>query len=126
MAFEETIRSDISTRDDVEKLVDTFYDRVMVNPTIGPFFRDIDWVVHKPIMYSFWSSIVFGDRDYQGNPFQKHLRLKLGEEHFKEWLNLFGKTVDDLFEGENATEIKNRAFQIGAIFQHKFGLKPTP
>ncbi len=50
-----------------------------------------------------------GEASYQGNPFQKHVNLPIGKEHFSEWLKLFIQTVDDNFKSEKADEIKNRA-----------------
>lgn len=73
-------------------------------------------------MYSFWSSMLFGEMTYRGNPFEKHLHLNIGTEHFEQWLILFRETVDVHFAGSNAEEIKQRAESIAGIFQHKLGL----
>ena len=113
---------DITTRKDIELLVDRFYDQVKANETLSPFFRDVDWVKHLPIMYSFWSSTILGEQSYRGNPFQKHMHLAIGQQHFEEWLRLFWKTVDEMFSGENANEIKSRAQSIASVFQHKMNL----
>ncbi len=114
--------SDINNRLDIINLIDNFYTRVQEDELLQPVFKDVDWPHHLPIMYNFWSSMILGDQSYQGNPMQKHLPLAIGAPHFKRWLELFTQTVDDHFEGFNATEIKNRAQSIAAIFQHKMGL----
>ncbi len=85
---------DVKSRKDIEHLVDSFYARVEKSPIIGSLFANIDWPNHKPIMYSFWSSMILGDQTYKGNPFEKHVRLSLRAEQFKEWLRLFDQTVD--------------------------------
>lgn len=113
---------DITSREDIELLVDRFYERVRGDETISEFFRNVNWVAHLPVMYSFWSSAILGEQSYRGNPFQKHLHLNLGREHFEVWLTLFKKTVDDNFAGENANEIKARAEAIASVFQHKMNL----
>ena len=113
---------DITDRKDIELLVDRFYDRVRTDETISKFFGGVNWATHLPIMYSFWSSAILGEQSYRGNPFQKHLHLEIGKEHFDVWLVLFKKTVDDNFAGENADQIKARAESIATVFQHKMNL----
>src|SRR5687767_14971525 len=99
---------DILTRADVERLVNTFYDKVKSDGLIGPLFNHVDWAAHLPVMYDFWSSIAFGDQTYRGNPLQKHLALPLQREHFNRWLKLFFETVEENFQGEKAEELKMR------------------
>jgi hemoglobin len=73
-------------------------------------------------MHSFWASMMLGEQSYQGNPFQKHVNLPIGTEHFSEWLKLFIEVVDENFRGEKAEEIKTRAQQIAQVFQYKMNL----
>lgn len=118
------MKQDILNKQDVKLLVDTFYGKVMTNNVIGFIFSDIvgvDWAKHLPKMYNFWSSLLFGERDYSGNPMRIHVALskmtKMGEQQFNEWLNLFNETVDELFIGEKATEAKTRAAKIASLMQ---------
>ena len=39
--------------------------------------------------------------------------------HFKQWLNLFTTTVDELFEGRKAQLAKERAVSIAAVIEAK-------
>ncbi len=116
------MKNDITSREDIQLLVDRFYDQVRVDPLIGPIFSHVDWPHHLPIMYNFWSSMLLGDRSYAGNPFQKHLPLSLEGQHFDRWLELFQKTVDEHFDGERAEEVKMRARSIAGIFQARMGI----
>jgi hemoglobin len=116
------MKNDITNRNDIQTLVDRFYDKVRVDELIGPVFSHVDWPHHLPIMYNFWSSMVLGDRSYQGNPFRKHLPLAIQPKHFQRWLHLFRQTVDENFEGETAMEVKARAESIAGIFQLRMGL----
>ncbi len=107
---------DIQTKGDLELLVNTFYDRVKQDDTIGYIFHEIigeDWSHHLPIMYAFWETVIFQKAGYTGNPVKKHIdidkRIPLNEAHYTRWVELWTKTVDELFEGPNADEIKNRA-----------------
>ena len=121
---------DIKNKNDIQHLVDTFYTKVRKNDTIGHFFNnvvDIDWEDHMPIMYNFWDSILFGGREYKGNPMTKHVELNekspMEKEHFNTWLALWTETVDELFSGEKAEEVKKRASSIAGLmeFQVKQG-----
>jgi hemoglobin len=103
------MNTDISTRRDIELLVDTFYGKVRNNPVLGPIFNDIagvHWETHLPRMYTFWAAQLLGEGGFTGNPMQKHVQLstltRLSENEFTEWLTLFFETTDELFEGEKA------------------------
>jgi len=113
---------DITTRPDIEKLISRFYEKVQADALLAPSFSHVDWVKHLPVMHSFWASMILGEQSYQGAPFSKHVSLPIGHEHFNQWLSLFHETVDEFFEGEKATEIKDRARSIAQIFQHKMNL----
>ncbi len=120
------MKADIETRADIEKLINTFYDKVTVDPVIGYFFTEVvkvNWEKHLPIMYSFWESIVFHRGVYDGNPMEKHQKLNekspLKMEHFNRWTELFNLTTDELFEGEKAENIKQRAMSIATVMQIK-------
>jgi hemoglobin len=120
------MKKDIYNREDVELLVDTFYDKVKANATIGYIFNDIakvDWENHLPLMYSFWASILLGEHSFSGNPMDKHIQLSkiapMTDKEFSEWLKIFIQTTDELFEGEKAEEAKTRASNIARLMLHK-------
>lgn len=114
--------NDIHTRPDIEKLITRFYEKVQADALLAPSFSHVDWNEHLPVMHSFWASMMLGEQTYHGAPFAKHASLPIGHDHFTQWLTLFHETVDELFEGDKATEIKDRARNIAQIFQHKMNL----
>lgn len=68
----------LESREDIELLVNSFYDKVVKDETIGFFFKDVikvDWDKHLPKMYSFWESILFGQMSYKGNPMAVHFPI---------------------------------------------------
>jgi hemoglobin len=114
------LKKDIKTTEDIQKVVDAFYNKVNSDPVIGPYFSELDWSKHLPTMYRFWSTVILHQEGYKGNPFEKHLKLpELKEKHFERWVSLFTTTVDELFEGTVANEMKLRASSIAFIFQSK-------
>ncbi|MBJ6119843.1 group III truncated hemoglobin [Pontibacter sp. BT310] len=119
------MKRDIENEDDIKVLVDTFYDHVNEDDLLGPVFNDfakIDWDHHLPVMYNFWSTVLFGSMTYKGQPFPKHMRLPIAKEHFTRWIELFVKTVDELYEGAKAEETKQKALSIAQVFQMRLGL----
>ena len=119
------MKKDIENEEDIKVLVDTFYDHVNTDDNLSPIFNDfaqIDWEHHLPVMYNFWSTVLFGSMAYKGQPFPKHMRLPIAREHFSKWVELFTQTVDELFEGIKAEEIKQKATSIAQVFQMRLGL----
>ena len=54
--------SDIQNRDDIQRLIDQFYQKVLKDEVIGHVFTDtieFIWDRHIPVMYDFWESVLF-------------------------------------------------------------------
>lgn len=122
----DNMKKDIETKNDIELLVNSFYDKVKTNEILGYIFNDItqvNWEMHLPRMYAFWASMLLNENSFTGNPMIKHIDLSkqtnLGKKEFSEWLLLFNETVDELFEGEIANEAKIRAAHISKLMLYK-------
>ena len=120
------MKTDIKNRSDIEKLVTIFYGRVMEDPAISYFFNDIakvNWENHLPKMCDFFENILLSSGNYEGNPMDAHEELHKKREvkgvHFHHWNALFDETVDELFIGVKAEEIKQRTKNIAAAMMHK-------
>jgi hemoglobin len=120
------MKKDIEARDDIELLVNTFYDKVKKDNVIGIIFNTIigdDWSHHLPTMYRFWNTILLNQPGYTGNAVKKHTdvdkQMPLQKEHFERWLKLWTETIDSLFEGERAAEAKNRANLMAYLIEMK-------
>src|SRR5690348_17352853 len=115
--------NDIQSPADIKLLVDTFYTHIRKHPLLGPVFAtriaDDNWQPHLEKMYRFWGTLLLYTQEYSGSPFDKHIGLMIGSEHFKQWLTLFDSTVDSLFEGEIANTAKERAHNIALTFEYK-------
>lgn len=117
---------DIETRNDIEILVNTFYNKLKNDSKIGFFFNDIakvTWADHLPKMYLFWESLLFGKGSYKGNPMQKHFPINskspIEKHHFDHWLETWTSTVFELFEGENANLAVYKAKNIANLMAFK-------
>lgn len=117
------MKTDIIGRNELELLINTFYDKVKGNSVIGFMFAHVNWEKHLPIMYAFWENTLFYAGGYTGNPLKTHQALNkicpLNAAHFHAWQKLFIATVDELFEGEKAELAKQRAISISTVMQIK-------
>ena len=124
---------DLQNRTDIEKLIDTFYSDVKTDPVIGHFFNEVielDWDHHIPLICDFWESVLFATGGYRGNVIKKHIQLdrksSLEENHFQRWLELFNRTVDQLFAGLKAEEVKTRADLMAKLMRFKIDASHKP
>lgn len=110
---------DISTEQDVEFLVKTFYGRMLQDELMAPHFKDTDFEHHFPRMIAFWSFILIDKAGYAGNVFDKHAHLPIDERHFDRWLLHFTSVLHDFFEGVKASLAKQRAEVLKYTFLSK-------
>ncbi len=110
----------------IRLLVDSFYEKIQVDPLLAPIFTDVaqvDWAHHLPKMYAFWENIILGNNVYHGHPFRPHLLVNqkhtLRVEHFERWLQLFTQTLTERFEGQTADDVRLRATQIAIVWNQK-------
>ncbi|MDT0551807.1 group III truncated hemoglobin [Urechidicola vernalis] len=116
---------DLESREDIIKLVITFYNALQnESEELNTLFNDVakvDWESHLPKMYDFWETLIFHKAAYKGNPMKVHLHLhslqKLKKKNFDDWLVLFKRTVDELFIGEKAELAKMRAASVATSIQ---------
>ena len=120
------MKSDISSRADIEKMVSQFYELVKADNTISFIFTDVvqmNWEKHIPVIVDFWETILLDNPVYTKNAMEVHYdlnkKIPLQKEHFKSWVHLFITTVDDLFEGKIAALAKTRAKSIAAVILFK-------
>ena len=125
------ISRDITGRKDIELFVERFYDRLMTDPFIGFLFTDsvdIDLREHLPIISDFWETILFQKPAYKRGPQVMNVHLALNEKvklkhfHFRRWLHLFNKTVDEMFDGPVAERAKERSASIAEVMKQRVGV----
>jgi len=109
---------------DIARLVDRFYERVRVDPEIGPVFNAAvhDWDAHKRLLTSFWSSIALRAGTYRGNPMAAHQALPINARHFTRWLALWRETCAQELEAEHATQLIGYAERIGRSLAYGLGI----
>ncbi len=121
------MKKDILTREDIDVIVKSFYDKLLVNPLLSPIFTDvakIDLEKHLPLIADFWAFLLMNQEGiYSRNVMSPHLSLAkkttMEKAQFDEWLKLWCETIDELHEGEKAEDAKYRAGNIALMMQHK-------
>lgn len=122
------MKTDISNMTDIKLLVDTFYDKIREDELLKDIFNtkiQDRWPEHLEKMYSFWQTVLLEEHTYYGSPFIPHAQLPVDVTHFERWLDLFFKTVDDLFEGEKAERAKWQGQRMAEIFHSKIAYERT-
>ena len=126
-------KTDITTREEIELLMNTFYNKLLNDENINYIFTDvarINMQTHMPILADFWESILLNKNIYYNNTMKIHMDLNektpLTKLHFDTWLNHFNTTVDELFDGDIALLAKQRATSIATVMQIKIVQSKKP
>lgn len=112
-----TMKEDIQSRSDIHRMVRAFYTAVKADELIGPVFQQViqDWEEHFELLTDFWETNLFFKALYKGRPHQAHIAVDrqtggvITQEYFGRWLELWFRTIDELFEGPHAETAKYRA-----------------
>lgn len=119
-------KPDLDSVEAVGELVRRFYEQVAQDDLLGPMFADVAgvaWPEHIDKLTNFWTRTLFGIGQYQANPLAKHERIhgqrSFTAAHFRHWLDLFGETVDDRWEGAMATKTKRVAHKVARLHSTK-------
>ena len=117
-------RPDLDCRENIERFVDLFYQRMLADPQLAPIFVDvaeIDLEVHLPHIKDYWCKLLLGERAYQRHTMNIHRQLHgkrpLRAEDFQRWLAFFTATLEDNVQGERADRAARVAASIAANMQ---------
>jgi hemoglobin len=116
------IPKDIATLEDIQLMVNSFYDRVRADDMLGPIFNGViqdRWPEHLQKMHRFWQTVLLDEHTYYGSPFLPHAKLPVDQEHFNRWLTLFNATIDEHFQGAKATRAKWQGERMAEMFLSK-------
>ena len=124
------ITKDISSRKDIKFIITNFYDLLLKDDQMLPFFEDIlinnHLNEHLEIITDFWNDILFQTTTYKNNTMQKHIDknafIEFKKKHFAIWTSYLFTTIDASFSGEIAQQMKNRATSIATVMQLKMNL----
>ncbi len=125
------MKKDIENREDLVLLLNAFYRKAFKDELIGRFFTEVvplDLDTHIPVIADFWEAVIFGKHGYRKNVMEVHQHIHqlsaIKKEHLDRWVKLFTETADELFEGEKAILLKQRATSIATLMDLKLNHKP--
>ncbi|CUH67606.1 Group 3 truncated hemoglobin ctb [Thalassovita gelatinovora] len=104
------------TRDDIERVVTSFYALVRQHPGLGPVFAAhvTDWPDHEDKIVRFWANAILHERGYDGNPVQVHRDAgNVRPGMFEIWLALFDLTLRTELRPDQAASWSAMAHKIG-------------
>jgi hemoglobin len=123
-------KRDIKDRADLVELLECFYKKAFKDELIGRFFTEVvplDLETHIPIIADFWESVIFGVHAYRKNVMEVHQHIHalsaIKKEHLDRWVLLFNQNIDEHFEGNKATLMKQRAASIATLMDIKLNHK---
>ena len=116
------------SHDEINDLVDRFYEKVRLDPTIGPIFNDAieDWPTHLALLKDFWSTVLLTSARYKGDPLSTHLKLPLQPAHFERWLTLFAETAEEVMPPDHAHRVITKSHRIAENFKRAMSLHGAP
>lgn len=114
------------TKENLNKLVISFYTRVFKDDLVGPIFIDIlgknlkeeKWPAHIELLTNFWASLALGEKNYNSSPFAPHIEFKerLSVKAFERWLKLFSETLNTIFHPQIADQFLAKSKTIAGNF----------
>ena len=111
-------------RTTIAALVHDFYDDVRRDSALQPVFDKAigaNWGPHLERMVDFWSTVMMGTHEFQGNVYGTHMQIQGVEpEHFRHWLALFEASARRLFAPALADEFLVVARRIAGSLQYGF------
>ncbi len=120
------MKPDVSDAQDLYKIVASFYTKLLGDDSINHLFAETvqnGLQEHLQQLVRFWDQMIFGNYRYDKNVMeihqQQHQLTPFTAEHFEIWLGHFHGSIDELYEGEIAQNIKDRAYSIAYIMRTK-------
>lgn len=116
------------TEQTLAMLIDRFYERIRLDPLIGPIFNDAigDWPHHLEKLGHFWSSVMLSTGTYKGNPVAEHLKHidRITPQMFERWLALWRETTTELMPPDAALALQAKATRIAESLQLAIRFRP--
>lgn len=118
--------NDLRNRADIEQVLTAFYQKAFNDEVIGYFFTEVvplDLNMHLPVITDFWEAVIFNTQGYRKNVMEVHQQIStksaISKRHLERWVHLFVTSVDELFAGEKAELMKQRAISIATLMKIK-------
>ena len=123
---------DLDSPVDIDRFVDAFYDRVLVDPLLSPLFMDVaqvDLREHLPRIKAYWRKMLLGENAYDRHMMRRHRSVDalhpFGDVHYERWVALFEETLATGFSGPGARRAADLARRIAGNMRRNIGAVRT-
>ena len=114
------MKPDITSRENIKFIIATFYDKLLNDELMFPFFKEIlednELEHHLEIITDFWEDLLLQTFKYKNNPMKKHLdfqkKMDFQKKHFELWLQYLTESITANFDGEIANAMKTMHYNI--------------
>ena len=106
------------SRDQVAAVVHHFYQQVLADELLAPFFEEIEeWPQHEGYITDFWWGVMGGQVEdpRPGAMVSGHQGLAITPGAMSRWLELFGQSIEALIPAEEAKQWQAMAQGIGRM-----------
>lgn len=119
---EPTLYDRLGGHEAIRAVVDDFYDRLVADPELGPFFDDADLEHLRRTQTDFLCEAAGGPEIYEGPSVREaHLDVPFEPEHIARAVELLYESLDKFdVEGEDADAV------VGAVAQYEADLLASP
>jgi hemoglobin len=92
---EETLYERLGEREGIEAVVDDFYDRLVADDSLGPFFEDADMEKLRRTQADFLCEAAGGPETYDAAPVREaHIHVPFEPEHIQRAVELLYESLD--------------------------------
>lgn len=119
---ESTLYDRLGGHDGIRALVDDFYDRLLADPELGPFFEDANMETLRQTQTDFLCEAAGGPETYDAEPVREaHLHVPFTADHIQRAIALLEESLDEFdVPEEDAAEV------VGAIAAYEEDLLAEP
>jgi len=93
---ETTLYERLGEREGIRAVVDDFYDRLVADDLLGPFFEDADMELLRRTQTDFLCDAAGGPETYDATPVREaHLHLPFTSDHIQRAIDLLTESLDE-------------------------------
>lgn len=121
----ETLYERVGGEDGISLLVESFYDRVLADPELRPFFEDTAMDKLRRMQHEFFTAALGGPGDYSGRPLdQAHAGRGIEARHLQRFVGHLLAVLDEEFdlEEEDESAIADRIWHYADDVTGSYGL----
>lgn len=119
---DESIYDRIGGEDGIAQLVESFYERILKDPILSPFFKEVPMDKLERMQREFFAMATGGPADFSGRPLAHvHKHLAIGNKEFQLFTNHLMATLNEttsLSEKDVMDLISRVNIEIGELTNH--------